>query len=323
MTYLFVFRDKCREFYQKYNKIIIPIIRFVVAYYIFKTINNEIGYDERLTRSVIVLGLSAISAVTPSSVMLFLASVVCIVHIFAASKILALLFFLVIGILYFMFARFASRYAWAVIAIPILHKFNLDYAVAIVLGMTASPVAVLSVGCGSVITTLFSSMKEAMTMSSATIKAAEDVLALYMYVVKALISDKEMFARIAVFAAVLCITWFVRKLRITHAFEIAIAAGTLVAIVSSLLCGMMFDYTQNVFKLLVGCLLAGVIGYVVQFFSFILDYTAVEKVQFDDDDYYYYVKAVPKAKVTSPEKNVKTISAEKEPEPDETEEFKE
>ena len=44
----------------------------------------------------------------------------------------------------------------------------------------------------------------------------------------------------------------------------------------------------------------------------ILDYTAVEHVQFEDDDYYYYVKAVPKIDVAMPTMNVTTFSDEEE-----------
>ena len=39
-----------------------------------------------------------------------------------------------------------------------------------------------------------------------------------------------------------------------------------------------------------------------------LDYTAVEHLQFDDDDYYYYVTAIPKLSVTSPNLNILKIN---------------
>ena len=43
-------------------------------------------------------------------------------------------------------------------------------------------------------------------------------------------------------------------------------------------------------------------------FVFSVDYTRTEYLQFEDDEYYYYVKAVPKAVVTIPEKTVKRIN---------------
>ena len=47
---------------------------------------------------------------------------------------------------------------------------------------------------------------------------------------------------------------------------------------------------------------------VIKFFAFNLDYSRIEKVQFEDDEYYYYVKAVPKVTVSTPERRVKKIN---------------
>jgi hypothetical protein len=47
---------------------------------------------------------------------------------------------------------------------------------------------------------------------------------------------------------------------------------------------------------------------VVEFFCFMVDYTRIESVQFEDDDYYYYVKAVPKVTVSDSLRTVKTFS---------------
>ena len=47
---------------------------------------------------------------------------------------------------------------------------------------------------------------------------------------------------------------------------------------------------------------------VMQFFLFNVDYSRVERVQFEDDEYYYYVKAVPKMTFVTPERTVKKIN---------------
>ena len=51
----------------------------------------------------------------------------------------------------------------------------------------------------------------------------------------------------------------------------------------------------------------------VHFFRVVLDYTAVEYVQFEDDDYYYYVKAVPKMTLAGQQKTVKHINTSRRP----------
>ena len=48
-----------------------------------------------------------------------------------------------------------------------------------------------------------------------------------------------------------------------------------------------------------------VVGLVLEFFVFGGDYTRTERLEYEDDEYYYYVKAVPKATVTTSERSIK------------------
>ena len=50
------------------------------------------------------------------------------------------------------------------------------------------------------------------------------------------------------------------------------------------------------------------VGLVLEFLFFSVDYSRTENIQFEDDEYYYYVKAVPKIGVSVPEKEVKHIT---------------
>ena len=60
--------------------------------------------------------------------------------------------------------------------------------------------------------------------------------------------------------------------------------------------------------MIVGSIVAVIVAFIVKFFVFAVDYTRTERLQYEDDEYYYYVKAVPKASVTIPEKTVKRIN---------------
>ena len=72
--------------------------------------------------------------------------------------------------------------------------------------------------------------------------------------------------------------------------------------------GLIFDVKTDVLWVFLGTMLSGVFAFVVQFFKYLLDYTSVEHLQFDDDDYFYYVTAVPKLSVTSPNLNILKIN---------------
>ena len=60
-----------------------------------------------------------------------------------------------------------------------------------------------------------------------------------------------------------------------------------------------------------GSVLAVVVGIVICFLVFHVDYARTEKLQFENDEYYYYVKAVPKVTVPDTHKKVKRINSSK------------
>jgi hypothetical protein len=82
----------------------------------------------------------------------------------------------------------------------------------------------------------------------------------------------------------------------------------LVNILGFLVAVLHFNVSINAGKLILMSLFSGLIAIVLEFFKRVLDYTAIERVQFEDDDYYYYVKAVPKVNVSIPRHSVKRMS---------------
>ena len=59
---------------------------------------------------------------------------------------------------------------------------------------------------------------------------------------------------------------------------------------------MILDVGASYLELIGGNVAAIVIGLVLEFLFFSVDYSRSESMQFEDDEYYYYVKAVPKIK---------------------------
>ena len=71
---------------------------------------------------------------------------------------------------------------------------------------------------------------------------------------------------------------------------------------------MQYDTNIDLTKVFIGVFLSILVELLVEFFCFMVDYTRIESVQFEDDDYYYYVKAVPKVTVSDSLRTVKTFS---------------
>lgn len=309
MMTLLEFRARIRELYQKFSMYIDPMVKFLIALLVFTMINTSIGYEERLTKAPVLLLLSLLCAFTPSSVLVLVAMFVSIAHIYKASIILAILIVLIFIVLYCFFLRYTPKYGYVVLAIPILFPIHLPYAVPILLGLIANPITILPTSCGVIVYYIFYIIKE--EALSQTGISLDDTLVLYQRVIEKILGNKQMIMTIIMFAVIICVVYVIRRLKIEYAYEIAIGAGAVTSILGFLIVDLQLDISKQIGTMVLGTILSAVIVVVVQFFRRVLDYTAVENVQFEDDDYYYYVKAVPKINVSIPQIRVKRISAPK------------
>lgn len=306
MMPILVFRERVKNFYQRYDAYLVPVIKFFFALITFFVINKEIGYDARFETFPVVAALSMVSAFTPSSVLVLLALLVSVLHIYAISPVLSVIIVLIMLIIYFLFVRYTPRLGYVLLAVPILFVLKIPYVIPILLGLVSAPVAVIPTGCGVVVYFLFKIIKSAVNMQ--VNMTVEDILALYKYVINSLINNKLMIITIVIFALILLVTYFVRRMSFDYAFEISIAAGVLTCILGFLVSDIFLNNTKQILSMILGTLASGVIVFIIHFFKLTLDYSGVERAQFEDDVYYYYVKAVPKVTVTTPQVNVKHIN---------------
>jgi hypothetical protein len=306
MMQLLVFRERVKNFYQRYDAYITPAIKFIFAFIVFQTINKQIGYDPRFEKLAIVLVLSLVSAFTPSAVMVLLALLIGALHVYSISPILSIIIIVIVLILYFLFARYTPEHGYVLLAIPILFVLKIPYTIPILLGLVSTPVAIIPTGCGVVVYFLFQIIKSAVNMQ--VNMNVDDILNLYKYVIDSMINNKLMIMTIVIFALILMVTYFVRRMTFDYAFEIAIAAGALTSVLGFLVSDLFLDNSKQILSMILGTIVSGAIVYVIHFFKLTLDYSGVERAQFEDDVYYYYVKAVPKVTVTTPQVNVKHIN---------------
>jgi hypothetical protein len=138
--------------------------------------------------------------------------------------------------------------------------------------------------------------------------SVEDILQQYTFIIDNLIGNKQMIMTIVIFALILMVVFYVRRMKFDYAFEISIAAGALTSVLGFLVSDLILDKSEQILAMILGTIVSGGIVYVVHFFKLTLDYSGVENVQFEDDVYYYYVKAVPKITVTTPQMRVKHIN---------------
>ena len=306
------FRARFRSILQKYQAIIHPILRFFVAFVVFRSINQALGYETRLTSLTVELVLSFLGTFTPPVILVLLGAVVSLLHLFAASPLLAVLIACIMLVLYCFIARFSGKYGYVVLAVPILFLLKIPYIIPILLGLIATPMTILPTACGIIVYYLFHVIQEVAQRQN--IQSLDDMLLLYTDVINKIVINEEMYATMIVFSVVIVVVYLVRKMRFEYVFEIAIGIGALTCIIGFLVVDLRLETGVSVGTMILGTIGSALIVLVFQFFRLVLDYTATEYVQFEDDDYYYYVKAVPKMNIAVPQMNVKKISGKEETE---------
>ena len=137
---------------------------------------------------------------------------------------------------------------------------------------------------------------------------AADMMTQISAYVKQLFLNKQMWIVIIAFIICFLLVYTLRRQAMDHAWKIAIAAGAVVNIVVIAGGNIVLGEQAAYGSLIIGSILAVVVGLILEFFFFSVDYMKSENLQFEDDDYYYYVKAVPKLAVSGQEKTVKKIN---------------
>ena len=303
ITIILEIREIILKAYQKIRAVVNPVVKFFFALLVFSSINSSLGFDPKFTKISIVVILSVVSAITPNAVMAFLAMLLVLLQVYSVNLFVAVLLLFIFIILYAMLLRFSPKEVIVAVALPVLAKYNLHYAIPILMGSTSNPVSILPTVCGVVIYHLLDVVKVAATREIS--RKIDDVVELYTDIFDSLIANKQMIMMIVVFSIVITVVWFIRRFAFDYSFEISLGAGVMVNILGFLIADLKYDVTVTIGTLILMSVVSGAIAMVCDYMKRVLDYTAVERVQFEDDDYYYYVKAVPKVNISLREMDIK------------------
>lgn len=307
LTSIFEIRKKIIEAYGQFEYIIVPVFKFAVAFLLILTINNHIGFNLGLTNKLLDVIIALICTLVPTNFMAGIIMVLILAHLYTLSletMIVGAVIFLLMFLLYF---RFSPKDTIMILLLPLAFIAHVEYAVPVVAGLLFAPGSAVGVGFGVVIVKYLSYVEQnkAVLGNSEIGPATVDN---FRNIVDALLQNRAMWIMAAAFAAAVIVVFFIRRLETAHSWTIAIIAGTVMELFVLLFGDMQYDTNIDLAKVFMGVGLSLIVEFVVEFFCFMVDYTRIESVQFEDDDYYYYVKAVPKVTVSDSLRTVKTIS---------------
>ncbi|MCI8464472.1 MAG: ABC transporter permease [Lachnospiraceae bacterium] len=307
MTTLLVLRERIKTFYARFGGYMIRVLRFVLALAVFLTINRTIGYMERMSRDWMAVVAAVICACLPGSFTVVLAVVFVLIEMYAVS--LEVLFvtaavFVLFFCLYFVFQPGDSL---LLVLMPLLFLCRIPLVIPLIMGLVGTAFSVIPVSFGIIVYYMLKYVRE-----NVGVLASNGSLSMpgrYTQMINGILENREMWVMAAACCLTLLVVYLIRRLSVSHAWEIAIGVGTVTNVLLLFAGVFVADVSFPVSSLIVEALVAAACGLILEFFVFHLDYSRTERVQFEDDDYYYYVKAVPKVVVTQPEVTVTKINA--------------
>ena len=306
MDSVFVFKGQLQKFYAKYSRYVDKAVQFVLALVVFYTINRDIGFMKSLTNPVITLGLAVVCTFFPPVITVLGAAVMILLHMFSVSLGMMAVTAVIFLIMFIFYVRFTPKKAIFIMLVPIAFMLKIPYALPMAFGLIGTPAYVVPIVCGTFVYYMIDYVKDAApTQTSVEGVAILDQVTTY---ARQVFRNKEMWLMIATFVLCLVIVYTVRRMSVDHSWKIAMIVGAICNIVIIGGGDMILDIGVSYMALIVGNVVAIVIGLILELLFFSVDYSRCEKIQFEDDEYYYYVKAVPKIVVAAPEKTVKRIN---------------
>ncbi|MCI7130789.1 MAG: hypothetical protein MSA09_09635 [Lachnospiraceae bacterium] len=313
MTTLLEIKERIRGFCSKYEVYLVPMIKSILAFLTFFMIRSRLGYMTRLNSMTLLLVLALSCALLPVNAIVLFAAVLVLLHLYSLSLAACAVSLLVILVLFLLYFRLLPKKGYYAVLTPLAFIFQVPYVMPIVIGLLDdNPVSVLAMVCGGIVYYLLSGIA-ANASAIAEMKEDDTIITKFSEVLNQFIGNREMIAVLAILVVATLIVWYIRRMAVDHAWTIAIATGCLLQFVLWLICDLQLKLPANMLFVFAGVLASAVIGLILQFFFFNLDYTRTERVQFEDDEYYYYVKAVPKIYVANTEKKVKKFSGDDKP----------
>ncbi len=306
MTTLLELKQYIKKFYIKNETYISYVWKFLLALISILLINSKLGYMDALNNFAIVMMASLLCAILPPNFIVLVSAVFIVGQLFSLAPQCALIAVIVFVLMFLLYFRFSPKDTLAVLLTPILYFMHIPYIMPLAMGLLGTPTSVVSVSFGLVISFMLSYFSANATSFGS--EGAEEVANEFQAIISGILGDRTMLVMIIAFAITLIIVYVIRRTSVDNCWKIAISAGSIALIICILVGDLMFDTKISIVGVIVGTIISALLALVIEFFSFSLDYSRTENVQFEDDEYYYYVKAVPKVTVSTPERKVKKIN---------------
>lgn len=311
MRSLLELKERIKRIYSRFEFAIVPVLKFMLAFWVLSIVSGKLGYMYQLDNLGLVLIAALLCSFLPYGFMILFTAVLCLAHMYALSLEVAIVGLVVFLILFLLLFRLSSgsKDSLIIVFTIILSAMKVPYVIPIAVGLVASPISVFAVACGLIgYHTVQHVVDNAQSICN---MGTDEAVAKIRLMVDGILQNREMFIMLIAFSVTIVVVYIVRRMSVDYAWVIAMISGAILNLIILLVGDLMYDTNISLVGAVAGSFLAVLVGKVLEFFRFSVDYSRIENVQFEDDEYYYYVKAIPKMVVAAPTKTVKRINVQR------------
>ena len=242
MNKLLEIKDKAVKFCGEYEHFILPVVRFAVAFIAFITIDLNIGYMAKISSMLVALLLALVCALLPVNAILWIASIMILLDMYALSIEVFAITFVLFLVLYFVYFRFAPKDGMLVILTPICFQLHIPSVMPVAAGLLRRAYSVVAIICGTLLYYFLDGIRQnASALAEVVDKKGQSTTKLNVTMGQ-LLDNKEMFIVMAIFVITTLVVYQVRRLKINNSWTVATIAGGLVQLVALVVAYLVLGY---------------------------------------------------------------------------------
>ena len=323
MEQIFTIREAIVSFYKRFETYILITLKFMVGLFVFGQI-GDIGLympifepinspPMQLPYTLLMAMLFTVMTMTVGYGLIIIN--ICIqtsaalgVMVFGGIFMLLILFF---------YARLAPKESFLILATFFSFEFGVPYVVPLLAGLYLGLTSVIPVSIGIMIVNFAPFFRflldDTQLMSeflAANLAAMPEYFGdLYITIFADITGNQAWVFTAFIFSMVIFIVYIVSRFTIDHSKEIALGAGVVVMIISSIIAQMIAPSGVSIPGVIGAVLLSGLLAFFASFFDMVLDFQRAERVQFEDESNFYQVKIIPKIAISKKQRVIKRINA--------------
>ncbi len=308
MKQILFIRETIIKYFKRYEIIILFTLKFLLGVSIFTVINN-IGYPIDLFNIVVepayvfpyILLMSILFSVLPVTLSYGLIILNIGIQVSSSIGVATFVMIFLLCILFF-YIRLAPKESILILAVFFGYYFKIPYLVPIIAGLYFSLTSIIPITIGIIIwdfIPLFSTLlKQTNENNIAIIDIPSTIMELYSIIYNSAKANEAWIYTAFIFAVVVFVVYAISHISIDYSKEMAICSGAIVCIFSFVIATMALGVDVEIAEIVIFSIISAALAIVIKFFDIVLDYSRVERVQFEDEQNYYYVKIIPKVSLT-------------------------